>query len=270
MNYKELKLKSNALKKHALKMIFWANSGHPWGSLSSLDLLTVLFYWAYLKYDPKNPEWEERDYFVLSKGHVSPAYYSILSDIWFFNIDETFSFRQVNSLLQWHPSSKIPWVEISTWSLGQWLSVASWIALWLNMDKKPNKVWVMLWDWELQEGQVWESVMASSHYNLWNLIAVVDKNGLQIDWKTEDVMSVWNVWEKFKAFWWEVFEVDWHDFEKIDEIYKKAIEVKDKPVCIVATTIKWKWVSYMEWNHWWHWKSPNQEEFDLGMKELDS
>lgn len=268
MNTTELQLKSKELRKDLLKMIFWAESGHPWGSLSSIDLMTVLFYWWFLKYDAQNPKWENRDYFVLSKWHISPAYYSILADLWFFNKDELFSFRQINSLLQWHPNNKIPWVEVATWSLGQWLSIANGIALWLKLDKKENKVWALLWDGELQEWQVWEAIMTSNHNNLWNLIAIVDNNWLQIDWKTDKIMSLWNIWNKFKAFDWEVFEIDWHNFDEIIDIYTKAIEIKDKPVCIVANTTKWKWVSFMEWNHWWHGKAPNEEQFKQASDEL--
>lgn len=268
MNINNLQLKSKQLKSQAVKMVFWANSGHPGWSLSSLDLLTILFYWGFLKFDVSKPLWSDRDYFILSKWHISPAYYSILADLGYFPSEELFSFRQINSLLQWHPSSKIPWVEVSTWSLWQWLSVANWIALWLSLDNKDNKIWVLLWDWELQEWQVWEAAMSSAHYKLWNLIAIVDNNGLQIDWKLEDVMNVWDIWEKFKSFWWEVLRTDGHDFDSISKVYNKALEIKWKPVCIVANTIKWKWVSFMENNHWWHWKSPNEEELKIAMKEL--
>ncbi len=268
MNIEVLQNKSKKLKSQAVKMIFWANSGHPWWSLSSLDLMTVLFYWDFLKFDAKNPWWDERDYFILSKWHISPAYYSILEDLWYFPNEQLFSFRQIDSLLQWHPASSVPWVEVWTWSLWQWLSIANWIALGLNLDNKKNKVWVLLWDWELQEWQIWEAAMSSAHYKLWNLIAIVDNNNLQIDWRLEDVMNVWNVWEKFKAFWWEVINVDGHDFESIADSYKKALEFEWKPVCIVASTTKWKWVSFMEDNHWWHGKAPNEEELGVAMEEL--
>lgn len=269
LNKKELQSKAKELRKEIIKMIFAAESGHPWWSLSAIDLMTVLFYWWYLKFDVNNSKWENRDYFVLSKWHISPAYYSILSDLWYFSKDELFSFRQIDSLLQWHPNNKIPWVEVATWSLWQWLSIANWIALWLKIDNKENKVWALLWDWELQEWQVWEAVMTSNHNKLGNLVAIVDHNWIQIDGKLEEVKSVWDVAAKFRAFDWEVFEIDGHNFDEIIDTYKKAIAVKDKPTCIVAKTTKWKWISFMEWKAWWHGKAPSEEQFNQAIEELN-
>ena len=268
MNTKTLKQTSGNLRQDIIKSVYWAQSGHPWWSLSAIDLMTVLFYWGYLKYDPENPDWKERDYFVMSKWHWSPAYYAVLADLGYFSKDELFSFRQIDSLLQWHPSSKIPWVEISTWSLWQWLSVAVWISMWLKIDDKPNKVWALCWDWELQEWQIWEAAMTAAHYKCWNLVAIIDRNWLQIDGPTEEVMNVGQVEEKFKAFWWEVFDVWGHDISEIWEIYEKAIEVKDKPVAIIAYTMKWKWVSFMEDQAGWHWKAPSKEQYEKAIQEI--
>ena len=261
MKIPQIKEKSQELRKDILKMVYSAQSWHPWWSLSAIDLLSVLFLWKHFNSTPKNPKNSNRDYFILSKWHASPAYYSILGELWYFSKDEYFSFRQIDSLLQGHPMPKVPWVEVSSWSLWQWLSVANWIAMWIKLDKKENKVFTLLWDWELQEWQVWEAAMSAGHYKTDNLVAIVDKNWLQIDWNTSDVMNVWDISEKFKSFWWEVLEVDWHDFEKIDEVFKKAISTKWKPVVIVAETIKWKWVSFMEWQAWWHWKAPSEEQY---------
>ena len=270
MNTANLQEKAQKLRTDIIKSIYWAQSGHPWGSLSAIDLMTVLYFWGFLKYNAQDPKWEWRDYFIMSKGHWSPAYYSILADLWYFSGDELFSFRQIDSLLQWHPTNKVPWVEVSTGSLGQWLSVAVWIALGLKSSWEDNKVWALCWDWELQEWQIWEAAMSASHYNLWNLVVIVDRNWLQIDWATSDVMDVGNISKKFSWFDWEVLEVDWHNMEEIASIYTKAIEIKDKPVCIVADTSKWKWVSFMEDNYKWHWKAPNEEEYNTAIGELSN
>ena len=268
MEISKLKSKSKELRKDILKMVYWAQSWHPWWSLSSIDLLTTLFFWGFFNSTPKNPKDENRDFFILSKGHASPAYYSILWDLWYFSKDEYFTFRQINSLLQGHPMPKVPWVEVASGSLWQGLSVAHWIALSTKVDKKENKIFTLLWDWELQEWQVWEAAMSAGHYKTDNLVAFIDKNWLQIDWDVCEVMNVWDISAKFKSFWWEVLEVDWHNFEEIDKVLKKAISVKWKPCVIVAKTIKWKWVSFMEWEAGWHWKAPNQEQYDSAILEL--
>ena len=269
MNTESLNSKTKELRKEIVKSVFAAQSWHPWWSLSAIDLMTVLFYWWFCKFDSDNPDWEQRDYFIMSKWHWSPAYYALLADLWYFSKDELFNFRQLGSMLQWHPTPKVPWVEVSTGSLGQWLSVACGIAIWLNVSNSNNKVWALVWDWEIQEWQIWEAAMTANHYRLWNLVAIVDRNWLQIDWATSDVMSVWNIWDKFRSFWWEVLEVDWHDLDEIAKTYKQAIEVKDRPTCIVANTTKWKWVSFMEWQAWWHGKAPNDEQYEEAKQELE-
>lgn len=269
MDISKFREKSKELRKDILKMVYAAQSGHPGWSFSAIDLLTVLFFWWYFYSDPESPKNENRDFFILSKWHASPAYYSVLAELWYFSKDEHFSFRQIDSILQWHPMPKVPWVEVATWSLWQWLSVANWIAMWLKLDKKENKVFALLWDWELQEWQIWEAAMSAGHYKTDNLVAIIDNNWLQIDWDISEIMDVWNIWDKFRAFRWEVIEVDWHDFEKIDEAFKKAISVKWKPCAIVADTVKWKWVSFMENQAGWHGKAPSDEQYKDAELELN-
>jgi transketolase len=209
MNTKELKNKASKLRQDIIKTIYWAQSWHPWWSLSAIDLMVTLYYWWFLKFNAKEPKWNERDYFIMSKWHGSPAFYTVLSDLWYFLSEELFSFRQIDSLLQWHPVNKIPWVEVCSWSLWQWLSVAVWIALWLKTDWKNNTVWALCWDWELQEWQIWEALMSASHFWLWNLIMIVDHNWYQIDGSTKQIMDIWNIKSKLDSFWWETLEVDW-------------------------------------------------------------
>lgn len=264
-----LQMTAKRLRGDILKMIFAAQSGHPGGSLSVIDLLTTLYFGGFLKYDATNPHWEGRDYFVLSKGHASPAFYAVLAEAGFFPKDELFSFRSISSILQGHPSKKsVPGVEVSTGSLGQGLSVAVGIALGLKHDKKENKVWAITGDGELQEGQIWEAAMSAAHFGLGNLIAVIDHNGLQIDGKNDDVMRIEPVGEKFKAFGWEVLEINGHDMGEITQAYEKALAIAGKPVAIIAHTVKGKGVSFMENNAGWHGKAPNQEQFEQAMAEI--
>lgn len=267
MNIKDLKLKSNKLRKDILKLIYIAQSGHPWWSLSAIDILTVLYY-EFLKTFPKDPYNEQRDYFILSKGHASPALYSVLWDLWFFDQEDLFRFRQTDALLQGHPTRHIPWIEVSTWSLGQWLSVAIWIALWIKLKNQNNQVWAMLWDWELQEWQVWEAIMSWAHHNLGNLKVIIDNNWLQIDGPTQNIKNLGSIKTKFDAFWWQTLEVDGHDIENICKIFKEALSINNRPCCIIARTIKWKWVDFMEWKHWWHGKAPNEEEYQKAISKL--
>lgn len=257
------------LRQDILKMIYSANSGHPGGSLSAIDILTVLFFDGFIKLDPQNPDWSERDYFVLSKGHAAPALYSILGELGFFSKDEFFNLRQVDSLLQGHPVIKIPGVEATTGSLGQGVSVATGIAMGLKTDQKPNKVFTLLGDGETQEGQVWEAIMSAAHHKLGNLVAIFDINGLQIDGKTSEIMKVSPLEEKIKAFGWETMTCDGHNHLEISQTLKAAVEVKDKPVAILAKTIKGKGISFMENNGGWHGKAPSAEEFTQAMAELE-
>jgi transketolase len=252
----------------ALKMIYAAQSGHPGSSYSTVEILTELFFGGFIKFDPKNPHWSERDYFIMSKGHGCPAVYAVLGELGFFSKDEFFRLRQVDSLLQGHPETFIPGIEIASGPLGQGMSVANGIALGLKIDNKPNKVFSLHGDGELQEGNIWEAVMTAAKYKLDNLVSIVDRNRLQIDGPTDEVKPVTDVAAKFRAFDWEVFEMDGHDFDDINKTLEKALAVTDKPTCIVADTVKGKGVSFMENQVGWHGKAPNDEQFEAAMDEL--
>jgi len=262
VNYEQI---TKSLRQDIIKMIYTAQSGHPGGACSIIDILAVLYFGKFIQFDAKKPEWEERDYLILSKGHASAALYAVLAELSFFKKDELFLFRQVNSLLQGHPVKKIPGIEVSTGSLGQGLSVANGIAL----GKPEKKVFAILGDGELQEGQVWEAVMTAYHYKLSNLVAIVDKNNLQIDGSTEDLKSLGKLSDKFKSFNWQVFEIDGHNFTEIEKTLNQAIAVKDKPSVIIANTVKGKGISFMENNVKWHGKAPNEEEYEQAMQELN-
>lgn len=253
---------------NALKMIYAAHSGHPGSSFSCVDILVALYFGGFLKYDPKNPKWKERDYFIMSKGHGAPALYAILGELGFFSKDEFFTLRQVDSLLQGHPETYIPGIEVASGPLGQGISVASGIALGVKIDNAQNKVFSLHGDGELQEGNIWEGVMTASKYHLDNYVAIIDKNGLQIDGPTDEIMPLGDIGEKFKAFDWEVMEMNGHNFDDISATLQKAIEVTGKPVCIIAHTVKGKGVSFMENQVGWHGKAPNDEEFEKAMAEL--
>ncbi len=261
---------ANNLRADIIKMLYASGSGHPGPSLSCIDILTTLYFGGFVSFDEKNPKWDKRDYFVLSKGHAAPALYAVLAEAGFFEKDNLFELRQVNALLQGHPTNHIPGVEVCSGSLGQGLSVAKGIAMGLKIDNKPNKVFSLHGDGELQEGQIWEAVMSSAQEKLGNLVAIVDKNGLQIDGATDEVCGLGDVAKKFSACGWEVLECMGHDFDQIEDTLKKAIEVRDKPVAIIAHTTKGKGVSYMENQVGWHGKAPNEEEFAQAMKELEA
>ncbi|MDP7141105.1 MAG: transketolase [Candidatus Woesearchaeota archaeon] len=263
----QLKQKSLSIRKSILTMLTKAGSGHPGGSLSAADIVTILYFYK-MKHDPKNPELEDRDRFVLSKGHACPLLYAVLSEAGYFPKEELLKLRQINSLLQGHPHPKTPGIEIATGSLGQGLSVANGIALAARLDNKDYKVYILLGDGESQEGQVWEAAMTSAHYKLNNLIAILDHNGLQIDGKTEEVMDVNPVIDKWKAFGWHVIEIDGHDYNQIIDALNSADAIKDKPVMIIANTIKGKGVSFMENNVGWHGKTPDEEQLKEALKEL--
>ena len=257
------------LRQDIIKMIYAAQSGHPGGSLSSIDILTCLFFDGFIKVNSSNPTWSERDYFVLSKGHAAPALYAILGELGFFSKDEFFNLRQVGALLQGHPVIKIPGVEATTGSLGQGISVATGIAMGLKIDQKPNKVFTLLGDGEAQEGQVWEAVMSAAHHKLGNLVAIIDCNGLQIDGKISNIMNNHPLDKKFTSFGWKVFNCDGHDFTEIGTTLQKAVEIVDKPAVVLAQTVKGKAVSFMENQVRWHGKAPNESEFNQAMSELE-
>jgi len=265
---KELQDLSHESRKNILKMVYSAQSGHIGGSLSACDILTVLFHKCMnLSAEMSEEEYKNRDRFILSKGHISPLYYSVLSQLGFFPKEELLSFRKLGTRLQGHPALCTPGVEMATGSLGQGLSFACGIAMALKLDKNPAKVFVLLGDGELQEGNVWEALMQASHRNLNNLIAIVDRNRLQIDGSTEVVMALGNVGEKFKTFGWNVTEINGHNIEEIYNSIEKAKE-SDKPSIIVANTIKGKGVSFMENNPDWHGKAPKEEDYLKAVKEL--
>lgn len=256
-------------RQNILKMVFEAQSGHIGGSLSACEIMTVLFHKC-MKHSVKgklSKNYNSRDRFVLSKGHVSPIYYSILAQLGFIKKSELLSFRKLGTRLQGHPSLWCPGVEVCTGSLGQGLSMACGIALALKIDKNPANVFVLLGDGEMQEGNVWEALMQGSHRNLNNLIAIIDRNSLQIDGNTEDVKALGDLSEKIRAFGWNVIDIDGHN---IQEIYSSIEEAKlsDKPTAIVAKTIKGKGVSFMENNAGWHGKAPAKDDFEKAMLEL--
>lgn len=269
-NIKELKKVSARVRKHIIEEVFSASSGHPGGSLSCADILTVL-YFNEMRVDPKNPKWEERDRFVLSKGHCAPALYAVLAEKGFFPKEDLVTFRSAESYLQGHPSMKdVPGVDMSTGSLGQGISAAVGMALAAKVDNKDYRVYSILGDGELQEGQVWEAFMAAAHYKLDNLAAFLDHNGLQIDGNITDVMSPEKVEDKFAAFGWNVIVIDGHDFEQILSALQSAKNCKGKPTVIVAKTVKGKGVSFMENQAGWHGSAPNKEQRDQAVAEIES
>lgn len=256
-------------RQNVIKMVYEAQSGHIGGSLSACDIMTVLFNKC-MKHSVNgktSSDYQSRDRFVLSKGHASPVYYSVLAQVGFIPKSELKTFRKFGARLQGHPSLCCPGVEVASGSLGQGLSIACGIAMSLKLDENPARVYVLLGDGEMQEGSVWEALMQAAHRHLNNLTAIIDRNRLQIDGNTECVMSLDNLPDKLKSFNWNVLEIDGHN---IQEIYEAIEESKrsDKPTVIVANTIKGKGVSFMENNAGWHGKAPNKEDFEKAMLEL--
>lgn len=267
---KRFKKYATRIRKHIIDEVYHAASGHPGGSLSCTDILTVLYFHE-MRIDPNNPQWQDRDRFVLSKGHCAPALYATLAERGFFPVEELPKFRSIESFLQGHPSMKdVPGVDMSTGSLGQGISAAVGMAMAGKLDKKDYRVYVMLGDGELQEGQVWEAMMAAAHYKLDNLTVFLDHNGLQIDGKITEVMSPEPVVIKFLAFGWNVIVINAHDYEQIIDAIAKAKSTKDKPTIIVAESIKGKGVSFMENQVGWHGTPPNKEQRDQAIAELDA
>ena len=266
---KELNQLCKENRQNIVKMVYNAASGHIGGSLSSVELLTVLFHKC-MKAIPqwhRSPEFDTRDRFVLSKGHVSPAYYSVLAQLGYLEKEELLTFRKFGSRLPGHPMPVCPGVEVATGSLGQGLSIACGISLALKLDKNPANVFVLIGDGELQEGSVWEGFMNGAHHKLNNLVAIIDRNGLQIDGATENIKSLDPLNEKIKAFGWDVLEIDGHDIPAIYDAIEKA-KANNNPTAIIANTIKGKGVSFMENNAGWHGKAPNKEEYEKAMQEL--
>lgn len=265
-----LKRISNNVRKSIVEEVYSAQSGHPGGALSCADILTVL-YFNQMNIDPEKKDDLNRDRLVLSKGHASAALYAVLAERGYFSKDELKGFRKLGSMLQGHPDMKhIPGVDMTAGSLGQGLSVANGMAISSKLDERGFRVYCIVGDGEIEEGQIWEAAMASAHYKLDNLCLVVDNNNLQIDGKVSDVMSVYPVKEKFEAFGFEVFEVDGNDIDELITVFDKAKTVKEKPTAIIAKTIKGKGVSFMEDKADWHGKAPNDEEYKTAIEDLSA
>lgn len=265
---KQLQIKACKVRMGVIEGVYNAKSGHPGGSLSIADILTYL-YFAHMNIDPKNPKWEDRDRFVLSKGHTAPALYAVLAHRGFFSVDELKTLRKPGSMLQGHPSMKLtPGVDMSTGSLGQGISTAVGMALGAKLGGKSFRVYTALGDGEIQEGQVWEAAMFAAAKGLDNLTAVIDNNNLQIDGSVAEVNSPYPIPEKFRAFGWNVIEICAHSFDEIDAAFKAASEFKGKPTAIIAKSIKGKGVSFMEDQCSWHGTAPNSEQYEQAMAEL--
>ena len=265
---KQLQIKACTVRMGVIEGVFNAKSGHPGGSLSVADILTYL-YFDHMNVDPKNPKDENRDRFVLSKGHTAPALYAVLANKGFFPVSEIKNLRKPGAMLQGHPSmNRTPGVDMSTGSLGQGISTAVGMALAGKIDKKDYRVYTVLGDGEIEEGQVWEAAMFAEAKGLDNLCAVVDNNNLQIDGSIAEVNSPYPIPEKFRAFGWNVIEIYGHSFDEIDAAFKAAAEFKGKPTAIIAKTVKGKGVSFMEDQCSWHGTAPNAEQYEQAMNEL--
>lgn len=262
-----LQEKAKQVRRLIVRMLCKACSGHPGGSLSSADLITVL-YFSVLRYRSQEPKWPDRDRFHMSKGHCCPLWYAALAEAGFFPEEELWSLRQMGAMLQGHPDSRTPGVDVASGSLGQGISVANGMALAGKLDKKDYRVYCLIGDGEIQEGNIWEAAMAASHYKLDNLCVILDYNGFQIDGKVQDVMNIDPVKSKWKAFGWNVIEIDGHNIRQILSAYDKARDVKGMPTIIVARTVKGKGVSFMEHVVDFHGRAPTQEETEQALKEL--
>jgi transketolase len=264
----KLERKANTIRKHIIKAIYTAGSGHPGGSLSAADLITAL-YFNVMNINPKKPYWEERDRFVLSKGHAAPALYAALAERGCFPVDELLTLRKIGSRLQGHPDMrKLPGIEASTGSEGQGLSVGIGMALAAKLNRKLYRIYVMIGDGENDCGQIWEAAMSASHFKVDNLTAILDRNNLQLDGQTEQIMSLEPVTDKWKAFGWHVIEINGHDFKEILSAFDSAKQIKGKPTIIIAHTIKGKGVSFMEGAVGFHGKAPDEEQYKQAMTDL--
>ncbi len=266
---KQLQAAACKVRMGVIEGTFNAKSGHPGGSLSISDLLTYL-YFAKMHVDPSQPEMADRDRLVLSKGHCAPALYAALAERGFFSADELKSLRHIGAMLQGHPCIHIPGVDMSSGSLGQGISAACGMALAGKLDDAAYKVYAVLGDGEIEEGQVWEAAMFAAHYKLDNLVAIVDNNGLQIDGAIDDVCSPYPITDKFEAFGWHVITMDGHDFDSIEAAFNEAETIVGKPVAIIQKSVKGKGVSFMENQVGWHGKAPNKDEYEQAMAELSA
>ena len=264
----KLKDIARLIRADIIKEVYSAKSGHPGGALSIVDILTVL-YFNQININPREPKNENRDRLVLSKGHASAALYATLAERGFFSVNELENFRKLGSMLQGHPDMKhIPGVDMTTGSLGQGLSVANGMAMMSKLDKKGIRVYTILGDGEIEEGQIWEAAMTASQYRLDNLCVIVDNNNLQIDGELKKVMSSYPIDKKFESFGFVVFNVDGNNIEELIKVFESAKLIKGKPVAIIAKTIKGKGVSFMENKAEWHGKAPSEEEYKQAIKEL--
>lgn len=267
-NIEELKDIAKNIRKGIIEAVYSGKSGHPGGSLSIADIMTVL-YFNEMNINPENPKDENRDRLVLSKGHCAPALYSALANRGFFETEELKTLRNIESRLQGHPDmKKMPGVDMTTGSLGQGLSSANGMAIAGKLDNKDYRVYCILGDGEIEEGQIWEAAMASNKYKLDNLCVIVDNNNLQIDGTIEEVMSSYPIDEKFKSFGFQIINIDGHDIEEILKAFEVARNVKGKPTCIIAKTVKGKGVSFMENQAGWHGKAPNDEQYRQAMEDF--
>ncbi len=267
---KQLERTACKVRMGVIEGVYNAKSGHPGGSLSISDLLTYL-YFAKMHVDPKNPKMQSRDRLVLSKGHTAPALYAVLAERGFFGKEELKSLRHIGAMLQGHPDMKhIPGVDMTTGSLGQGISAACGMALSGKIASDSYKVYAVLGDGEIEEGQVWEAAMFAAHYHLDNLVAIVDNNGLQIDGKITDVMSPMPIDKKFESFGWYVTTMDAHDFDDIERAFNEAENISGRPVAIIQKSVKGKGVSFMENQVGWHGKAPNADEYKQAMDELQA
>ena len=269
MNKLELMKTANEVRKGIVTAVHSAKSGHPGGSLSAADIYTYL-YFEEMNIDPKDPKKADRDRFVLSKGHTAPGYYSTLAHRGFFPVEDLTTLRKVGSYLQGHPDMKhIPGVDMSSGSLGQGISAAVGVAISAKLSDDDYRVYTLLGDGEIQEGQVWEASMLAGHRKLDNLVVIVDNNNLQIDGKITDVNSPYPIDKKFEAFNFHVINIDGNDFDQIEAAFKEARKTKGMPTAIIAKTIKGKGVSFMEDQAGWHGKAPNDEQYAQAMEELE-
>ena len=265
----DLKQKAKNLRKDIITVIYNAQSGHPGGSLSAIDMLVGLYHYK-LKIDPKNPLWGNRDRFVLSKGHCSPAIYTVLADKGFFPKSELNGYRKIGRMLQGHPELSTPGIDFAGGALGQGICFALGIALACRLDKRKNNVYAMIGDGEAQEGAVWEASMAAAFHKVENLIVILDKNQVQQTGKVKDVMDIGDAAMKWRAFGWNIIEINGHDMSQIVKALDKASKMKNKkPTIIISNTIKGKGVSFMELNHKFHGRAPNDEEYKKAMEEID-
>lgn len=266
---RELQKKANEVRKGIVTSVHSAKAGHPGGSLSAADIFTYL-YFEEMNIDPENPKMEDRDRFVLSKGHTAPGLYAALAHRGYFPVEDLKTLRKVGSYLQGHPDMKqIPGVDMSTGSLGQGISVAVGMALSAKMREKDYRVYTLLGDGEIQEGQVWEAAMFAGHRKLDNLVVIIDNNGLQIDGRIDDICSPYPIGEKFAAFRFHVIHADAHDFDDLRKAFREARETKGMPTAIIARSTKGKGVSFMENEASWHGMAPNDEQYAVAMADLE-